>query len=84
VVTDGKPQGETQMTVRTVEVAIADLRRALDANRNLIEAVKALSELADRTADQQLAQALRRQISKILDSAEIYAQVVVSAASVPA
>jgi uncharacterized damage-inducible protein DinB len=72
------------MTVRTVEVAVADLQRTLDANRNLIGAVKALSELADHTADQQLAQALRRQISKILDSAEIYSQVVRSAASVPA
>ncbi len=72
------------MAVRTVEVATGDLRRILDANGNLIEAVKALSELADHAPDEETARALRAQISKILDSAETYAQVVRSAASVPA
>ena len=63
------------MAARTVEVPVANLRRALDAGEKLIDVVTALTDLADHASDPEEARALRQQISRILDSAETIAKV---------
>jgi hypothetical protein len=39
------------MAARTVEVPIANLRRTLDAGREIIDVVKVLTDLADHASD---------------------------------
>jgi hypothetical protein len=57
-------------------VPLDDLKRAATANTDLIEVAKSLTELARRTNDASLSEALRQQINKILDSADTISGVI--------
>jgi hypothetical protein len=51
-------------------VPLDELKRAATANTYLVEVARSLTELARRTEDASLSEALRQQINKILDSAD--------------
>jgi hypothetical protein len=63
-------------------VPLDELRRVATANTDLVQVAKSLAELAKATDDAQLAESLRRQASRILDSTDTINDAIQSSAPV--
>jgi hypothetical protein len=63
-------------------VPLDEIRRVATANTDLVQVAKSLAELAKATDDAQLAESLRRQAGRILDSTDTINDAIQSSAPV--